>query len=258
MIVRSPQFDLGLDGTRIKDPRDAMRQMATVDAILERLFHRKPDHRWEIQILADEVGMGKTFVGLGTAYSLLEAMRQSVNVDDLRGCYKKVLVVTPNNSALFAKWRREVGEFVKRCVKPEFREQATQWFKPAPVDRVDDLAFELRRPGLAPRIVLANMGIFDGGRLRNYDLKRRHLLGVLFRYWGTRFKGDNRSRLLQGAPANWSSNPTDFDVFSDWEQQHLHFSNDELLAAIRQLATRDQAIEKCFASVESGRTLRSG
>src|SRR5207248_6777162 len=108
MIVRSPQFDLGLDGTRIKDPRDAMRQMATVDALLERLFHRNPDHRWEIQILADEVGMGKTFVGLGTAYSLLEAMRQSVDVDDLRGCYQKVLIVTPNNSALFAKWRREV------------------------------------------------------------------------------------------------------------------------------------------------------
>ena len=207
MIIRSRKFDLGLDKTRIKDPRDATRQEATVDALLDRFFHQNPEHRWEIEILADEVGMGKTFVGLGVAFSVLEAMQQSTAVNDLRGCYQKILIVTPNNSALFSKWRREVGEFVKRCVKPEHRDQASRWFAPAPVDRIDDLAYELRRPGSAPRIIVANMRIFGGGQLRHYDLKRRYLLKILFRHWGVRFNREQRKRLLKGAPYGWPTNP---------------------------------------------------
>ena len=108
-MKRSQQFDLGQDRTRIKDSRDADRQAATVDALLDRFFHPQAEQRWELQILADEVGMGKTFVGLGVAYSVLEAMRNHQAADDLRGCYQKVLIITPSNSALFAKWRREVG-----------------------------------------------------------------------------------------------------------------------------------------------------
>lgn len=103
MISQSRQFDLGLDKTRIKDPRDAIRQAATVDALLERFFHADPDHCWEIQILADEVGMGKTFVALGTAFSVLEAMKEGNPQTDLRGCYQKILIITPNNSALLSK-----------------------------------------------------------------------------------------------------------------------------------------------------------
>jgi hypothetical protein len=76
MIRRSASFDLGLDRTRIKDPRDAARQSATVDALLDRLFHSDSKQRWEVQILADEVGMGKTFVALGTAFSVLESRRR--------------------------------------------------------------------------------------------------------------------------------------------------------------------------------------
>ena len=243
MMKRSQQFDLGLDRTRIKDSRDADRQAATVDALLDRFFHPKDKRRWELQILADEVGMGKTFVGLGVAYSVLEAMRNQLASDDLRGCYQKVLIITPGNSALFAKWRREVGEFVKRCVKAEHRDEARRWFAVAPVERIDDLASELRRGGAAPRVVLASMGIFGGGRLRNYDVKRRHLLGVLFRYWGPRFKGKKRKRLLKGAPEGWSSDPKWFDVFDDREAEQLLFSNDELAAAIRQVDRRDDQIE---------------
>lgn len=248
MIGRSQQFDLGLDRTRIKDLRDAHRQSATVDALLERFFHRRDKHRWELQILADEVGMGKTFVGLGVAYSVLESLRNQDSPDDLRGCYQKVLIITPNNSALFAKWRREVGEFVKRCVKPEYRDDASRWFAAAPVERLDDLACELRRGGVAPRVIVASMGIFDGGRLRNYDVKRRHLLGVLFRYWGSRFKGEKRKRLLKGAPDGWSSNPRWFDVFDEKEESQLLFSNDELNAAIRQFDKRDNQIENLLAT----------
>lgn len=244
MIRQSRQFDLGQDKTRIKDPRDAIRQAATVDALLERFFHRNPNHRWEIQILADEVGMGKTFVALGTAFSVLEAMRDGDAVDDLSGCYQKVLIITPNNSALFSKWRQEVGEFVKRCVKPEHRDQAGRWFAAAPVDRIDDLTYELRRPGAAPRVIVANMRIFGGGQLRNYDLKRRYLLGILFRHWGVRFKGEQRERLLKGAPDGWPANPGWLHEFTDREWEQLHFAEDELLAAVRQLDHRDECVEK--------------
>ncbi len=244
MIVRSEQFDLGLDKTRIKDPRDALRQSATVDALLDRFFDERPDRRWEIQILADEVGMGKTFVGLGMAYSILEAMKQGTAVDDLRGCYQKVLIITPNNSALFSKWRREVGEFVKRCVRPEYREHAGRWFAPAAVDRIDELAYELRRPGAAPRLIVANMRIFSGGQLRHYDLKRRHLLGILFRHWGVRFNYEQRHRLLQGAPPEWAPQPDRLHDFTAAEWERLHFTDEELLRAVRQLDTAQDSVEK--------------
>jgi hypothetical protein len=39
MISRSEDFDLGLDRTRIKDPKDAARQQYTVDALLARFFN---------------------------------------------------------------------------------------------------------------------------------------------------------------------------------------------------------------------------
>ena len=73
-MKRSKQFDLGRDKSRMKDPQDAIRQHATVDEILRRFFGE--GHRQEIQIVADEVGMGKTFVALGVAYSMLAAMKE--------------------------------------------------------------------------------------------------------------------------------------------------------------------------------------
>lgn len=51
-------LDLGQDRERVT-PEDAERQHATVDHILEAFFC--PGHkRREIQLLADEVGLGKT------------------------------------------------------------------------------------------------------------------------------------------------------------------------------------------------------
>lgn len=242
MIYRSANFDLGRDQTRMKDKRDVRRQNATVDALLERLFHIDADRRFELQILADEVGMGKTFVAMGTAFSVLEAMRSGTAPDDLRGCYQKVLVVTPNNRSLFAKWTREVAEFVKRCVKPELRDETARWFAAAPVERIDELACELRRPGGGPRVVVASMSVFGGGRLRDYDLKRRHLLGVLFRHWANRFNIEKRERLLKGAP--WSVTTKRLLDFTDDEQNRLRFTEEELLTGLRQLERSDSCIEK--------------
>ena len=59
MISLSRHIDLGRDKTRMKDPRDAARQTATVCELLDRLFNISDSKRWEIQLLADEVGMGK-------------------------------------------------------------------------------------------------------------------------------------------------------------------------------------------------------
>ncbi len=242
-ISRSPQFDLGLDRTRIKDLRDAERQSTTVDKLLGRFFNTTENQQREIQVLADEVGMGKTFVGLGVAYSLLESMRNATLPDDLHGCYQKVLIVTPSNSALFSKWRREVGEFVKRCVHQEFREQADKWFTPASVDRVDDLVCELRRQGSGPRIIIANMGIFGGSKFQHYDVKRRQLLGVIFRYWGNRFRNDLRLNLLKGSPSGWPSDPRLLEEFDDKEKQQLKFTRDELATALSQLERTESCLE---------------
>lgn len=241
---RSIDFDLGLDTTRIKDVRDALRQTATVDAILGRLFNPNAGSCWEIQVLADEVGMGKTFVALGAAYSILQGLRKGERPDDLRGCYRKILIVTPSNSALFAKWNREVGEFVKRCVRPECRADANQWFRPVAIERIDDLVAELRRRSKGPQIIVASTNIFTGGRLKYYDIKRRHLLKVLFRHWGNRFTYPQRSRLLLAAPEEWARDPRTLREFDETDAGRLCFTSDEIADAINQLEKKNNSLDK--------------
>lgn len=238
MILRSTQFDLGLDKTRMKNPNDALRQHATVDKLLERLYTDKTKDRREIQILADEVGMGKTFVALGLAYSVLAHLRTQSCPEDLRGCYKRVLVITPQNSALFRKWHREVSEFVRRCVHPEFREVASRWFRAQPIERLDDLVCSLRKKG--PRIILVKTGLLAGGKFIHYDLKRRFMLGVLFRYWGNRLTIERRERLLKGAPDNWPKKPADLTRLYEDEWEQLPFSGESALYdAVCQLDRED-------------------
>ena len=249
MIKGSNQFDLGLDTTRMKDSRDSSRQHKTVDAILERFFTPRREKRCEIQILADEVGMGKTFVGLAVAYSVLESMQNDCKEEDLNGCYKKVLVITPNNSALYSKWQREVSEFVNRCVVPEYREEAAKWFAPTPVKRIDQLSAALRRAGTRSRIIVANMSIFSGGRLLNYDLKRRFLLGIVFRYWGNRFQVERRERLLKGAPKNWALDPYALTELQGWEREEIPFSEDDIFAALKRIEWVDDKEGEVLANL---------
>src|SRR5580698_10210844 len=102
-------INLGKDTERIKKP-DAERQTATVNHILTAFFGAERERR-EIQILADEVGMGKTFVALAAAYTILSVLRDPARcdeLDDLRNCYKCVLVITPGaNPTLARNWDRE-------------------------------------------------------------------------------------------------------------------------------------------------------
>jgi hypothetical protein len=248
VIKRSRDFDLGRDTDRMK-ARDAARQTATVDAILERFFRDDSDRRFEVQILADEVGMGKTFVALGVAYSILRAMQDMEGRSDLDGCYQRVLIVTPHGGALHTKWIRETGEFVKRCVAQN-REEAGRWFAPVDVLRMDELSAELRKPGARRRILVTTMDLFGGTKLVDYSLKRRFLLGVLFRHWGTRFQIDKRAALLRGAPADWPTRSENLTALTDDEQQHLHFTEEEVLRALQELERSDQKISDTLGSVE--------
>ena len=243
MILRSTEFDLGQDKTRIKDPRDGARQHATVDALLARLFAEDGDRRWEIQVLADEVGMGKTFVALAVAYSLLSSMRSADTEADLRGCYQKVLVLIPNNVTLFNKWVKEVAEFVGRCVLPVHQAEVRSWFAPVPIDRIDELIMELRKRGGGRRVLVANMRVFSQGKLQHYDLKRRFLLGVLFRYWGTRFRNDQRERLLRGAPDDWPRSPHNLTYLAEHESERVPFNEDDLLGALGSLARSEDGAD---------------
>lgn len=238
MIPCSEDFDLGRDRDRMKDPNDAIRQKKTVEALLERFFHSNPKRRFEIQILADEVGMGKTFVALGLAYSILSHLKSRTE-PDLGGCYQRVLVLTPGNQALFRKWVREVSEFRRRCV-PADKTCTDIQFVPLEIDRLDDLAVALRKPGRQPQVLVARMGLFGGDKLINYDLKRRFTMGVLFRYWGVAFNYERRERLLRGAPRGWPSHPNGLTQLTEVEAEHLPFTEDEFLNILRRFRGSDQ------------------
>jgi Helicase conserved C-terminal domain len=236
MITLSQYVDLGRDKTRMKDPRDAERQTATACEILARLFDNADSKRWEMQLLADEVGMGKTFVALAVAFSVLENMDGKQSDPDLDGCYQKVLIVTPPNGALFNKWNREVGEFVRRCVSADVSPEARERFQPVRADRLDELVAAIRRRGgRGGRVVVTTMNVFGERKLRHYDLKRRFLLGVIFRHWGARFNVEARERLLKGAPDHWPTSAYHLTELNEWEALQLPFSEDEALVALARL-----------------------
>jgi hypothetical protein len=88
-------------------PEDAERQTVTARAILQR-FKNRPG-----VVLADEVGMGKTFVSLAVAASvaLSDASR------------RPVVVMVP--SGLKEKWPRDFAMFVERCLDPSLRGRLT-------------------------------------------------------------------------------------------------------------------------------------
>ncbi|MFM1770340.1 MAG: hypothetical protein RJA22_2869 [Verrucomicrobiota bacterium] len=249
MITRSNEFDLGRDRDRMKNPEDVARQERTVDTLLARFFEVRASRRFEVQVLADEVGMGKTFVALGLAYSILAHLKERRVEPDLEGCYQRVLVLTPGNQALYRKWIREVSEFKRRCVRPG-AQAADLHFAPVAVERLDDLAVALRKPGRQPQVLIARMGLFGGDKLQHYDLKRRFTLGVLFRYWGVAFNHELRQRLLRGAPDGWPTRANALTDLSEDEDARLPFNEDQFLGILRSLRQEereplDALLEQC-------------
>lgn len=86
---------------------DAERQERTAREILRRLTERPG------LILADEVGMGKTFVALAVAVSTALANRGR----------RPVVVMTP--PALREKWPADFALFTEKCIDAEARRQIT-------------------------------------------------------------------------------------------------------------------------------------
>lgn len=96
-----PRIDLFVQGRIARE--DAKRQERTAKEILQRLVSQPG------VILADEVGMGKTFVALAVAVSV--ALRS-------RGRRPVVVMVPPS---LKEKWPRDFELFLEKCIAPELR-----------------------------------------------------------------------------------------------------------------------------------------
>ena len=244
MIPFPDEIELGRDTTRIKDPRDAARQKLTVERLLERFFHDDPERRWELQLVADEVGMGKTFVALATAYAVLQAMRDHDTAPpDLARCQRRVLVIAPQNAALVSKWQREVGEFVKRCWTGGATEGDSRhpWFTTGtPVARLDELAAALCS-AKGPGVLVTHMGVLGSTKLVEYGLKRRYLLGHLFRVWSNRLPLDARERLLRGAPEGWPRDPRNLFDLSEDDRKKIPLDDEAFREAVDSLSAHDES-----------------
>lgn len=232
MIPLTQALDLGADRTRMKDPHDIERQNATARALLARLYDEAAPGFMELQLLADEVGMGKTFVALAVAYSLLEAQQAGQALTD---CYQKVLVLVPQNEELLRKWEREVGELVKRCARQEHQEVAKGFFEAERVERPDDLVRALRRG--RKRIIVAKTSAL-GARVKDEDPKARVTLAALFKHFGRALPLETRRILLKGAPA-WPAEPADLAALSEAEEECLPFAPFRIGNAVRDAAAGD-------------------
>lgn len=229
MIELTQALDLGADRTRMKDRKDVERQHETARQLLARLYDDEAP--MELQLLADEVGMGKTFVALAVAYSVLEAQKER---RALPGCYQKVLILVPQNDELLRKWHREVGEIIKRCARPEHRAAAQDFFKSKTFERPDELVAALRNG--SERVVIAKTSAL-GARVKDEDLKARLTLAALFRYFGRSVPHETRAILLKGAPDKWPRDSGGLGSLGDNEE--LPFSLDSLEIALRRTAEND-------------------
>lgn len=158
----------------------AGRQEKTVDALLQRLFHEDPDQRQEAVVLADEVGLGKTFVALCVAWSVWKG--QSAVPKLARG---PVVVVTPTSRALYDKWYHEACKF-RDLVLPKADRAA---FVIEQAERLEPMLTKLRSRKTALLIVRASaLGTRLGDRVAErgrlvilHHLARTHDLSVHLR-----------------------------------------------------------------------------
>lgn len=176
---------------------DCQRQTETCNAILRRYFSPKDRERRELMILADEVGLGKTYVALAVAVSILDAIRRGETPDGLPTNKPVMLVLTPTNDALFNKWMREAESFRKDCAR---NDGELDWLQiRCPIENsnktgnVIDLSDQMRKATRGqPMVLIAKQGAL-GAALHNRDLWRRRGLAAAFghlrtpvdtrRYW---------------------------------------------------------------------------
>lgn len=169
--------------------QDCERQSETTNAILRRFFGSGDRERRELMILADEVGLGKTYVALAVAVSILDAIRRGEAPDGLPSNKPVVLVLTPTNDALFNKWMREAEAFKKDCAR---NDSDLNWLQVrCPIEdssksgNVIHLASQVRDATRRdPMLVIAKQGVL-GAALHNRDLWRLRGLAAAFGYFDT-------------------------------------------------------------------------
>ena len=183
-LRRSLRSALG-DSDPVAVEEAANRQERTIDAVLRRLYGDDEERRREIVLLADEVGLGKTFVALGVAWSVLH-QRSAAGLSA-----GPVLVVTPHAHALFKKWRREAEQFVQ-LVAP-----SNMTFDVMTASTPHALARALRKR--KPTLVIARMSAFSG-RLHQLDTARLAAMHSLLHMEGLRLSMDERIEMLSDWP----------------------------------------------------------
>ncbi len=169
--------------------QDCERQSETARVILRRFFGASERERRELMILADEVGLGKTYVALAVAASVLDAIRRGEAPDGLPSNKPVVLVLTPTNDALYNKWMREAEAFKMDCAR---NDGGLEWLQiHSPLDNssksgnVIDLSTRIRDATRSqPMLLIAKEGVF-GAALHSRDLWRRRGLAALFGYFRT-------------------------------------------------------------------------
>ena len=194
----SPAIDLGRSLRQVFGKKaafneqmkhDCARQSETAGAILRRFFQPQTRERRELMILADEVGLGKTYVALAVAVSLLDGIRQGDAPDELPSNRPVVVVLTPNNDALFNKWMREAEAFKAKCAHADGDLKWLQICCPikgtSKAGNVIDLSAQMRDATRRnPMLLIAKQGVF-GGALHDRDLWRRRSLAAVFGYLRT-------------------------------------------------------------------------
>lgn len=229
----------------------AARQERTIDGILDRLYAPEDARRREMVLLADEVGLGKTFVALGVAFAVLEQQRA------LKRRRRHVLVVTPTSHALFGKWIREAERFF-RMVVPE-----GQGVRVRAAENPADLARILRERG--PFLVIARMSAI-AGRLHSYERARLAILHSLLHTKGFRLAPSKRSRLLESLKMD--EGPESLDLRRSkaaWsaaqEDDDLGFAHLEFRKAWRRMERTDgplcDRIRDSWQRVREGRAPRA-
>ena len=194
----APEIDLGRSLRQVfgdqadfaaQIEQDCVRQSTTTDAILRRFFGAKEAERRELLILADEVGLGKTYVALAVAISILDAIRRGETPDGLPSNKPVVLVLTPTNDALFNKWMREAEAFKTDCAR---NEGGLDWLQiRCPIENsgrsgnVINLTEQIRDATRSrPLLLIAKQGAL-GAALHDRDLWRRRALASLFGHFRT-------------------------------------------------------------------------
>ena len=253
MIVRPAGLDLRRSlrsALGNSDPaaveKAATRQERTIDAILRRLYDDDDERRREIALLADEVGLGKTFVALGVAWSVLH-QRSAAGLSA-----GPVLVVTPHAHALFRKWRREAEQFLQ-LVAP-----STMPFDVETAETPHDLAHALRKR--RPALVIARMSAFSG-RLHGLDVARMAAIHSLLHMDGFKLSMDERLRLLSDWPSHATRENLDLRRSSAaWEESrntgNVGFDDRHICAAWDRLECTDPWL--CNRIKDSWKRVRSG